>query len=102
MSILCCVLIVSLQARNPMILSGADDTIRLLCSFSMFLPLGAYFSVDRALDPEPEDSQTVLSSVSSFAILAQVSILYLFTFLFTNIVAYFFKRTFKIFKIFFV
>jgi len=82
MSILCCVLIVSLQARNPMILSGADDTIRLLCIFSMFLPLGAYFSVDRALDPEPEDSQTVLSSVSSFAILAQVSILYLFTFLF--------------------
>ena len=82
MSILCCILIISLQARNPMILSGADDTIRLLCIFSMFLPLGARFSVDRVLDPEPRDLPMVLSSVSSFAILAQVSILYLFTFLF--------------------
>ena len=82
MSVLCCLLIVSLQTRNPMVLSGADDTIRLLCIFGMFLPLGARFSIDRVLDPEPRELPEVLSSVSSIAILAQVSLLYLFTFLF--------------------
>ena len=82
MSILCCILMLSIQARNPMVLSGADDTIRLLCIFSMFLPLGARFSLDSVLDPAPRELPTSLSSVSSFAILTQVSILYLFTFLF--------------------
>ena len=82
MSILCCVLMMSLQTRNPMILSGADDTMRLLCIFGMFLPLGARFSIDRVLDPSPQELPELLSSVASIAILTQVSLLYLFTFLF--------------------
>jgi len=65
-----------------MVLSGADDTLRLLCIFGMFLPLGARFSIDRVLDPERRELPMILTSVSAFAILAQVSILYIFTFLF--------------------
>jgi hypothetical protein len=41
------VLIVSLQNRNFIILNGADVLLRMIVFFSLFLPLGARFSVDR-------------------------------------------------------
>src|SRR5262249_33840418 len=40
--ILCC----SLHARNPMVLQGGDDLLRVLLFWSLFLPLGARASVD--------------------------------------------------------
>ena len=44
------VLLLSLQNRNTMILSGEDNLALLLLFWGMFLPLGARYSVDSALD----------------------------------------------------
>jgi hypothetical protein len=40
------VLVLSIQVRNPFLDSSADDLLRLLLFWAMFLPLGAYWSVD--------------------------------------------------------
>jgi len=40
-------LIVSLQVRNPMVLYGADQLLRLMLFWSMFLPLGAVWSINK-------------------------------------------------------
>ena len=42
----CWVLCCSLHARNPMVLQGGDDLLRVLLFWSLFLPLGARASVD--------------------------------------------------------
>jgi hypothetical protein len=42
------ILVVSLQVRNPYVLSGADTLLRVLLFWSMFLPLGAVWSMDAA------------------------------------------------------
>lgn len=38
-----------LHLRNPMVLQGGDDLLRMLMFWGMFLPLGARYSVDAAL-----------------------------------------------------
>ena len=48
-------LLVSLQARNPLITHGADDVMRLLLFWSMFLPLGARCSLDSAWQPQQQE-----------------------------------------------
>jgi hypothetical protein len=65
---------VSLQNRNPLVLQGADDLLRLLLFWSMFLPLGKRWSLDarRANDPTPPR----IVSVATAAVLVQVAVLY--------------------------
>ena len=43
------VMLVSLQARNPMVLNAGDPLLRRLLFWSVFLPLGASWSVDARL-----------------------------------------------------
>ncbi len=72
-------LLVSLQARNPMLLYGADQLLRLLLFWSIFLPLGAFCSVDRVrLGGSANRSKRNLSA-ASVAILLQMSAMYLFS-----------------------
>ena len=40
----------SLQARNPTLIQGGDNLLLLLLFWGMFLPLGARFAIDAALD----------------------------------------------------
>jgi hypothetical protein len=40
------ILLISLQDRNILVLSGADILLRIILFWSLFLPLGAAFSVD--------------------------------------------------------
>ena len=54
--LLCWIFIVSLHARNVLILSGADDTLRLSLVFCMVLPLGARYSVDSMMNSLPVPS----------------------------------------------
>ncbi|MEO2170039.1 MAG: HTTM domain-containing protein, partial [bacterium] len=72
-------LLASLQARNPMVKYGADDLLRLAIFWSMFLPLGALWSVDsrrrRAGPPMPRSHL----SAASAAILLQVCVMYIFS-----------------------
>ena len=77
-TILCWVFIVSLQNRNPMVLQAGDTLLRLLLFWSIFLPLGAFASVDAAMG-KGKVTQKTIGNTASFAILFQVATLYLMT-----------------------
>ena len=79
-------LVISLHGRNPMVLQGGDILFRLLLFWSIFLPLGARWSVDAALDdqrgpPDEEDeadAPTRIASAATFAYIAQICFIYVF------------------------
>jgi len=75
-------LLVSLHNRAPPILSGADNLLRMLLFWGMFLPLGGMGSVDAWLSRrnriERSRVERVLS-VASAAILLQMALVYLFS-----------------------
>ena len=73
------VLLVSLQVRNPLVLSGADSYLRILAFWAMFLPLGAVWSIDRWRERETPPPQPWYASVASAALLLQIAFVYLFT-----------------------
>lgn len=81
MTVIVWVLVVSIQARNPLVLNGGDVLLRLLLFWGMFLPLGAYWSVDRAL--EDGESAPRLStrflSLATVGLLLQIAFMYWFT-----------------------
>jgi hypothetical protein len=72
-------LTVSLQARNPMILYGADQLIRMLLFWSLFLPLGAAWSVDRVRGAAPQDPPRRHLSMATAALLLQPCLMYVFS-----------------------
>ncbi len=72
------VLLLSLQNRNPQILSAGDSLILLLSFWSMFLPLGARYSVDAALDRQPGPVRNSYFTVATLALLIQGASMYLF------------------------
>ena len=70
-------LLISLHSRNRMIMQGGDDLLRMFMFWAMFLPLGAVYSVDSALDSNPQKrSSPSVFSAGSVALLAQVVLLY--------------------------
>lgn len=83
------VLLASVQNRNGLLMQGGDLLLVVMCFWSMFLPLGARFSIDSALRPEHQhnpnssaatdaDNQRYFS-VATVAITLQVLYLYFFT-----------------------
>jgi len=76
-------LLMSLQARNPMVLQAGDVFFRMLLFFAFFLPLGARFSVDGALEKHQGRSPQFLPQhCFSFAVvglLLQIGFVYWFT-----------------------
>src|SRR5881394_816094 len=54
-------LLMSLHTRNPLVLYGGDDLLRMLLFWGMFVPLGAAFSVDAANEPGRRDDRPHLS-----------------------------------------
>lgn len=70
------VLLISVQVRNPLVLSGADLLLRMLFFWSLFLPLGAWWSVDRATGRVPKVTQTQYASCGTAGLLAQFALLY--------------------------
>lgn len=73
--------LVSLHNRNPMILDAGDVLLRLLLFWSMFLPLGAAYSLDGVLtNATARRIPTRVVSVASVALLLQVCFVYWFTF----------------------
>jgi len=78
-TVLSWVMLVSLQMRNPMILSGEDNLLVLLLFWAMFLPIGARYSVDAALDDRSADTPNRFVSIASAALLIQGMSMYLFS-----------------------
>lgn len=73
------VLLLSLQNRNTVILSGEDQLLILLLFWGMFLPLGARYSVDSALDLGPRRPSSAFFSVATVALLIQGMSMYFFS-----------------------
>ncbi|MGI8861087.1 MAG: HTTM domain-containing protein [Rubrobacteraceae bacterium] len=73
------VLVVSVQWRNPLLLNGGDTLLRLLLFWAMFLPLGAYWSVDRWRKAAPQRLSMVFLSVGTIGLLMQIAFVYIFT-----------------------
>ncbi|CAM2064805.1 DUF393 domain-containing protein [Sulfidibacter corallicola] len=74
-------LLMSLQLRNPMILQAGDTLIRMLLFWALFLPMGARFSVDAALDDSPRQPPRRVFNPASAALLLQMFMMYFFTYL---------------------
>ena len=77
-SVICWLLLVSLQNRNTMVLTGGDTMLRALAFWAMFLPLGLRWSVDRALDKTDAPMPERIFSVGTVALLVQIGSVYLF------------------------
>lgn len=72
-------LFISLNARNPMIVLGADVLIRVVLFWAIFLPLGARYSVDSALLRGPKPRGPGVLSAATVAYFVQIVLVYWFT-----------------------
>jgi hypothetical protein len=74
-------LLISVHARNPALLQGGDILLRMILFWSIFLPLGACFSVDaartRGAQGEGPASWRV-ANLGTFAYIVQICLLYWF------------------------
>src|SRR5215217_5243521 len=72
------VLLLSIQLRTPL-LNGSESLLwRMLIFWGMLLPLGAYWSVDRARSALPRPSPRFLS-LATFGLFMQIAFVYWFT-----------------------
>lgn len=79
MTFLSWVMLLSLQARMPVLQQGGDHLLLLLLFWGLFLPLGARFSVDSALDDETRKMPDAYFSAATVALLIQVMSVYFFS-----------------------
>ena len=79
MTIIVWVMVISIQFRNPMLLNAGDILLRLLLFWSMFLPLGAYWSVDRWREAAPRRLSMQFLSIGTIGLLLQIAFVYVFT-----------------------
>lgn len=68
----------SLIARNTIVVQGGDNLLLLLLFWSLFLPLGARYSIDAAVNRTP-DAASSYWSMATTALLVQVMALYFFS-----------------------
>lgn len=73
------ILVLSLHARNPLILTGGDTLLHLMLFWSIFLPIGAVYSIDSILRPFKNTLPVRFVSVGTAAFLLQLAFLYIFT-----------------------
>jgi len=72
-------LLISLHMRNSLVLNGGDTVLRMLLFWGLFLPLGASWSVDRAMDDSESQGARRVLSVGTACLLLQVCFIYWFT-----------------------
>ena len=72
------VLLLSIQIRNPLVNGSESLLLRMLLFWGMLLPLGAYWSVDRARSALPRPSPHFLS-LATFGLFMQIAFVYWFT-----------------------
>ena len=79
MSIVVWLLVLSIQWRNPLVLSSAETLLRMLLFWGMFLPLGAYWSVDRLLNGAPSRLSMRFLSFATVGLFLQIAFMYWFS-----------------------
>lgn len=68
----------AVQLRNPMVLDGGDDLIRVLLFWTPFLPLSARWSLDARRNPEWKTLPNSFASVATAGVVFQLFVFYLF------------------------
>ena len=80
MTVLTWFLLASVQSRNPLILHGGDQILRMMLFWAMFVPLGRVASLDALLEGRASDSETATSprivSVATLALKLQLCGMY--------------------------
>src|SRR5215218_4228909 len=79
MTMIVWVLVISIQARNPMVVNAGDTLLRLLLLWGILLPLGAHWSVDRALKATPPRFSMRFLSLATVGLFLQIAFVYWFT-----------------------
>jgi uncharacterized membrane protein YphA (DoxX/SURF4 family) len=72
-------LLISLHNRNPTLIFAADDVLRALMFWAMFLPLGACYSIDSALNSSPRKLPERVLSGATVALIFQQCFIYIFS-----------------------
>lgn len=74
-------LVLSLHARNPLVLNGGDDLLRLLLLWGLFVPWDRRFSIAErsGQQPAPPAPGATCTSLGTAALLLQVVVVYVFT-----------------------
>lgn len=80
MSILNLVLLVSIINRNELVVTGADGVMQVLAFWSLFLPLGRFYSVDARRRLPNQRPTTYAFPVRMFQL--QIALIYIFTTIF--------------------
>jgi len=70
-------LLLSLDNRNPMVLDAGDSILRAMLFWSLFLPLGMRWSVDRRLTMPGAAEPPPLCSMFTAALMLQLAMMYL-------------------------
>jgi hypothetical protein len=78
-AIACWFLTCSLHARNPLIVHGGDDLLRVLLFWSMFVPLGGRWSIDRARATAVDCEADSVVSWGTAGLLLQLCCMYVFS-----------------------
>ena len=72
-------LVVSLHNRNPVLIFTGDNVLRAVLFWAMFLPLGACYSVDSALNSSTKKLPQRILSVATLALTLQICFVYIFS-----------------------
>ena len=83
MTVLSWAMLMSLHARNAMVLDAGDTLLRMMLFWSMFLPLGARWSFDAAVGRYERGPNSYVS-VGGLALLLQLALMYFLSALFKN------------------
>lgn len=73
------VLLISLHNRNPALIFAADDVLRALMFWAMFLPLGASYSIESALNSGNHKLPARVVSGATVALMFQQCFIYIFS-----------------------
>lgn len=72
-------LTISLHNRNPFLLFAGDDVLRAILFWAMFLPLGASYSLESALNSSPDPLPKRVVSGATFAFMVQLCFIYIWS-----------------------
>lgn len=72
-------MLISLHNRNPALIFAADDVLRAVMFWAMFLPLGAKYSLDSALNTASQDLPQRFFGVATVAFMVQQCFIYMFS-----------------------
>jgi predicted DCC family thiol-disulfide oxidoreductase YuxK len=77
-------LLASLHARNPYVVHGGDSLMRMLSFWGIFVPWGARYSIESALNIARHNLPKAVFSIGTVALILQMPIVYFFTGLLKN------------------